>query len=175
MKTLFDPEPLPTGTLQPQRGTYYVPPDLEAAYSAWKCNCGPAALAALLAVPCETVRPHFPGHAKRGYANPTHLREALTALGIEHRADTGKPPRRPSFGLCFVQFGGPWMEGLPWEQYRRTHWIAVDGDRVFDVNEGGWLSRKDWESGTAPWLAEHIAGCDGTWFVRMTLHVGAGQ
>lgn len=160
---------------------YYVPTDLDAAYEAWGCNCGPAALAALLGVECEAVRALFPGFEKRRYVNPTHMLQAL--LQLPGRADgtiNSRNPQRPEFGLLFVQWGGPWLKpGVPiGAAYRHTHWIAVDGEAVFDVNADTWVSRQDWEdpqSGVAAWIMSHVPRCDGTWSVRTAISVSRSR
>jgi hypothetical protein len=121
------------------------------------------------------VRPLSPGHKQRKYANPTHLKEALGLAGV--RYTVGSPQVRPTFGLLFIQWGGPWLNPrVPIAQaYRHTHWIAVDGDHVYDLNaEGGWWLRQDWERDCAPWLMSHNPGCDGTWGVRTAISVVRG-
>ncbi|MCC7374296.1 MAG: hypothetical protein IT581_06555 [Verrucomicrobiales bacterium] len=40
-------------------------------------------------------------------------------------------------------------------RYRHTHWVAVDGVEVFDINAicaGGWLPMAEWLDGLVPWL-----------------------
>jgi hypothetical protein len=159
--------------VQPRRGAFYVPPDLEEAFQSWGANCGPASLAALLGVPCARVRPWLPEFTKRRYVNPTHVGAALVAAGCSYR-----PSREwPSFGLAFIQWGGPWLKpGVPiGAAYARTHWIGCDGEAVFDVNAGGWVTRETWEdpeNGVAAWLLrEGAKGNDGTWSVRTALEV----
>lgn len=153
--------------------TLYTPPDAEAAFEAWGCNCGPASLAALLGLKCEGVRDAFPDFAKRHYANPTHVLAALEKLGVRARSIG---PHRPVVGLAFIQWGGPWLQpGVPvGAAYQRTHWIAVDGEAVYDVNAQGWVSRETWEDpteGVAAYLMEHVKGCDGTWSIRAGIEV----
>lgn len=150
----------------------YTPPDLDAAYEEWGCNCGPASVAALLGKTCADVRAHFPGFETRRYANPTHVYAALAGL----KSPARQSPRRPETGLLFIQWGGPWLrDGVPvGVAYRHTHWIAVIGHAVFDVNVGHWVTRVDWEheqEGVAAWLMSHHPKCDGTWGVRTQIAV----
>ena len=155
----------------------FNPPDLDAAYDAWKCTCGPGSVAALLGLTCEAVRPHFPGHEQRGYANPTHVQNALRSLGYRVTSDWVKPdhkPYQPAFGLVFVQFGGPWLApGVPvGAAYRKTHWSAINGAMAYDVNaEGGWWRVSDWAEEVLPYIAKAIKRCDGTFYVRASFEV----
>jgi hypothetical protein len=148
----------------------YVPPDLDAAYEEWGCNCGPAAVAALLGKTCAEVRPYFPRFDVKRYANPSDLQYALRELRVPFTV-TKEWPRR---GLVFVQWGGAWLKpGVPiGAAYARTHWIAVDGDGVFDVNHPEWIAKAHWtepEHGLAAWIMQHVKGCDGTWTIRTAL------
>ena len=158
-------------------GGVYTPSDLEEAWSEWGCSCGPASVAALLGRECSDVRPHFPGFETRRYANPTHIYSALRSMGIEAEAFKRG---RPETGLLFIQWGGPWLQpGVPiGAAYRQTHWIAVAGEAVFDVNVGHWTGRTDWEhptNGVAAWLMSQNRRCDGTWTVRTAIEVRGGR
>lgn len=151
----------------------HYPPDCEEAYEAWGCNCGPASVAALLGKTCAEVRPLFPDFAAKRYANPTQVKQALTAAGCRYHV-TKEWPR--VHGMVFVQWGGPWLEpGVPiGAAYARTHWIAVDGAAVFDVNHTEWIAKGHWtmpERGLAAWIMQHVPKCDGTWSVRTALEV----
>jgi hypothetical protein len=153
----------------------HVPSDVEAAYDAWGAACGPAAVAALLGMEVNSLRPHL--GAKR-WANPSDIRRALDALerphtyrGSVNRGDLDFPER----GLAFVQIAGPWLgPGVPvGAAYRHTHWVAVDRCFIFDINEGdagGWLSIAGWKQWIAPELVAHTKRADG-WYVRATIEV----
>jgi hypothetical protein len=161
----------------------YSPPDTETAWEAWRCNCGPSAVAALAGVTCADVRPHFPGHDRRGYANPTHLAEALRSVGLPFTSRHGRGLDWPAYGLAFVQWGGPWLAaGVPiGAAHRHTHTVAVaaltDGSgthAVYDVNVGHWVSGADWRdprTGVAAEIMRTIPRSDGTWFTRATIDV----
>ena len=52
----------------------------------------------------------------------------------------------PTAGLCLIQFTGPWTErDFTQAALQHTHWIAVLGEYVFDINWNGWLPRANWE------------------------------
>src|SRR5690349_11053969 len=111
--------------------TRFTASDVDAAHATWRANCAPAALAAILDLTLDEVRPLFGEHWP-GYTTPTMMFEALRRSGKkwQHRAirdvATGNPPW-PRWGLCRVQWHGPWtMPGANqrWA-YRHTHWIGV--------------------------------------------------
>lgn len=161
----------------------YTPPDRDEAWETWKCSCGPGALAALLSRKCEEVRDLFPGYERRGYANPTHLREALDLAGVKHHGIGAKLPTR---GLAFLQIEGPWTRpGVPvGAAYRHTHWVAVAAVEcarpvwIYDVNAedlvdgpcGGWLPFEGWEQCVMPHIVTHYKGATG-WRVRLGIEV----
>lgn len=166
-----------TDTQLLERLGLFTPPDLDEAQAAWKCNCGPASVAALLGLTCEQVQHAFPGHEGRGYTNPTHVQNAVMSLGRQAKATWERGDRKPPlprFGLVFVQFGGPWLQpGVPiGAAYRHTHWAAVNGEMVYDVNaEGGWWPRVLWEAEVLPWIASQIKRCNGSFYVRASYEV----
>lgn len=97
--------------------------------------------------------------AKR-YTNPTLMAAVLHAHGVryrqKYRADTPGSCRL-DFGLMRVQWAGPWTRpGVPMAaRYRMTHWVAMAGDAIFDINAlcvGGWIARQVWEQRLVPWL-----------------------
>ena len=53
------------------------------AFRAWKCNCGPAALAAILGMRLFEVRPacEYVGFANKGYMDPTMMESAIPLAG----------------------------------------------------------------------------------------------
>jgi hypothetical protein len=172
--------PLLKDIIKPER--LFSPPDVEQASDEWGANCGPAALAAITGRTLAQVRPvvEASDFEQRGYMNPTHVKTALSALGLRFTVH-GSWVRR---GLLFVQWGGPWLKpGVPiGAAYRNTHWIAVDGAWVYDVNashtaHGGWIMRSAWDRpdvGLAAWIMQHTPRCDGTWTVRTGLFIEGG-
>ena len=155
--------------------TLYTPADADESHDAWKANCGPAALAALLARPVMSVREFFPAYPARPWSNPTHLKAALTAAGVRHW-NTGKDEagnvRWPARGLVFIQLDGPWCRpGVPiGAAYRHTHWVATVREDIYDVNADEWLPAWRWTLEIVPLLLEHTPGATG-WWVRTGIEV----
>lgn len=139
-----------------------------AASKAWGCNCGPGALAAILGMKPDDVRPHIPNFDARRYTNPSMMGAALRSLGVTWRDvddagdREGKEHALPDYGLVRVQWLGPWMNPQPgrerWalmDQYRHTHWIAtalfprtalrIPTRYVFDINFG-WAPLDWWQA-----------------------------
>lgn len=151
------------------------PTDIETAASEWGANCGPCSLAALLDVPVAKVKAVLNGFDKRKYMNPTHMKEALTRAGIEHRS-LGR--QMPTHGLAFIQWGG--HEKKPhFVQYQFTHWIAVEPPpsnvidvwpTVFEVNAPYLVEFREWER-QMPDIAQRGGIGDGTYFVRTGIEV----
>lgn len=105
------------------------------AHTEWKCNCGPAALAACLGWTLEQVRPHLGDFERRGYVNVTMMRDAIAASGHRHYdgmkrvpSDRHGYPGMPDHGLIRIQWGipgiGPGIK-LPVWASNYTHWIAT--------------------------------------------------
>lgn len=152
--------------MTPPPALRFTEADVDAAYREWCCNCGPAALAAVLGVTLDVVRGHMPDFEHKGYTNPTLMWAALDRAGAIFKTTTHKPgamvrPLRPAFGLARVQWDGPWCrDGVPARAaYRHTHWIGVcegrDSIGVFDVNcmkSGGWVRYEDWALTIVPHL-----------------------
>jgi hypothetical protein len=146
--------------------------DAQAAADAWGANCGPGALAAVLGLSLDAVRPHLSGFDQKRYTNPKMMRSALDSLGVAYGWQTLGWQRPaiaclPENGLARVQWAGPWTDsGVPWAAAQRhTHWI---GSRraaakpsclveVFDINcicVGGWVPLAEWSQSVVPWLLE---------------------
>ena len=134
--------------------------EANAAAEAWGFNCGPGALCAVLGLTPDELRPTMGDFEAKGYTNPTLMADVLRAHGVRHRQTyrSDQPGRcRLDFGLMRVQWAGPWTQpGVPMAaRYRQTHWVAVAGDEVFDINAicvGGWIGRQEWETKLVPWL-----------------------
>lgn len=142
----------------------YRPTDAEQAFEEWGANCGPAAMAAICGMQLSEIRKHMPNFP--GYTTPSIVLQTLRSAGL--KCDYGVERQWPLRGLVCIQFGGPWMEkGAHWaEPYKRTHYIGVMYDAVYDVNCDGWGTRAEWEAEIAPWLGGFHKKWDGTWFAR---------
>jgi hypothetical protein len=137
------------------------PSDIEEAHERWGANCGPCSLAAVLNLPVNKVRDLLDGFESRRYANPTHLKAALDRAGIRYKAIGPKLPRH---GLAFIQWGG--HESKPIKvQYRFTHWIGIDGDRIFEVNAPNLTTFESWKE-IMPGAIKNQGRGDGTFIVR---------
>lgn len=143
----------------------FGPEDVEAANKSWRCNCGPAALAACLGWTLDAVRPVLGDFETKGFMGPTAMANAVRAAGFR----TMVTPVWPTHGLVRIQFGGPWLKpGVPPRvAYGYTHWVACKGDAgtawLYDVNASHWLPAAEWEDDLAPRLAASYKRADGTW------------
>ena len=168
--------------------------DLEAASDTWGCNCGPAALAAILGLTLEEVRPRF-GPDWPGYTNPTAMFAALQRQAVrwtELRPGlSGAPLPWPRFGLARIQWEGPWTRpGVPIAaRYRHTHWVGAgplfhaSGSSaipsktcIWDVNQlvgpcDGWAPLAWWTLRTAPQLTADIPRASGGWSITHAIEV----
>lgn len=152
----------------------YEPNDVDEAHAEWKCNCGPAALAAVLRVPCQSVRPLFPLFPGRAWCNPTDMQ---IALGLTRAVwKKCRPPAAPTYGLCFLQITGPWTQpGVPVAAaYRHTHWVGVAQQpacrMVYDVNGGQWTPRPWWETNILAEIIKATPRATG-WRLRAAIEV----
>lgn len=153
--------------------------DARRAFDDWGSNCGPGAIAAVVGMTLDELRPHLGDFERKGYTNPTLMFEILRRLNL--RVTVNKLPDWPSFGLVRIQWEGPWMNpGIPMAaRYRHTHWVA--GARrngsigVFDINcmnSGGWVPLEDWSSAVVPFLIRHHAkGASGGWHITHAIEV----
>jgi hypothetical protein len=160
--------------------------DGERAFNEWGCNCGPAALAAVLGRTLDEIRPHMGDFEEKHYTNPTLMWSALvSARNAQHSmegAGGAKPGDYtwPQFGLARIQWGGRWTKpGVPLAaRYRQTHWVGAcrvaDSVGIFDVNclnSGGWVGFEDWQRVIVPHLLEGYPGSDGTWWITHSIEV----
>jgi hypothetical protein len=108
-----------------------------------KLTCGAMAFAAIARIKLESVCNYFPELETRPWINRRSMERALRAAGRNfQRCDSDWP----NYGLCLVHFVGPWTErAFPMAVLAQTHWVAVHGDYVYDVNWNGWLPKDNWE------------------------------
>lgn len=152
--------------------------DAQKAGDDWGFNCGPGALCAVLDMTPDELRPKLGDFERKGYTNPTLMKETLTRCGaaqfLVHRSDKpgiGIPPKL-DLALVRVQWAGPWTQpGVPWAaRYRHTHWIGVrnNSSEIFDINamcSGGWLPHDEWAYQLVPWLiGKVVPKGDGGWW-----------
>lgn len=152
--------------------------DANKAGDAWKFNCGPGALCAVLDLTPDQLRPYLGDFERKGYMNPTMVMDTLKWRGVaferiyrnEEPLTTWSIPNVP-IGLMRTQSGGPWMKpGVPMAaRYWHTHWVAIaNGTHVFDINAvcvGGWIPATEWREKLMPWLLkETCPKGDGTFW-----------
>ena len=152
--------------------------DAQRAFDDWGCNCGPGAIAGVLGLTLDEVRPHIPEFDTKRYTNPTMMNAALRSLGIRF-AKVGRT--WPGFGLMRIQWEGPWTEpGVPMAaRYRYTHWIGgfkgLHSYWVFDINAinngSGWTKRENWEAHMVPLLCSLYSRAYGSWHLTHALEI----
>ncbi len=159
--------------------------DADLAHETWGANCGPGALAAILGMTLDEVRPHMGDFESKGYTNPTLMWEALKSAGVRRFSYRGGHLGRenwPRYGLARIQWEGPWTApGVPIRaRYRHTHWVGAatlwSGIGIFDINAigngSGWCSREDWERTLVPWILENcVPRADGNWHLTHVVEV----
>jgi hypothetical protein len=155
--------------------------DLEAAWESWECNCGPAALAAVLGITLDKAHETIPRFDERHYTNPTMMLQAVRTLKADYRAwaNQGRAVDWPTYGLARIQWAGPWTNpGVPIAaRYRHSHWVGVatspTSRGIFDVNCGMWTSFDAWKSILVPRiLAENEPKTSGEWWVTNAIEIG---
>lgn len=159
--------------------TRFTAEDAARAYDEWGANCGPGALAAIMGMTLDEVRPHIPGFDEKHYTNPTMMNAALRSIG-KRWAKIGVA--WPRYGLVRVQWEGPWTgPDVPMRaRYRYTHWIgaeiaATGAVGIFDVNAlnngTGWGSLDDWSSIMVPCLTGQYKRANGKWHITHAIEV----
>lgn len=161
--------------------------EVRKAQDEWGANCGPGALAAVLNLSLDAVRPHLPGFDAKRYMNPTMMRAALDSLAVSYQWHTGRRGLFPSYGLARVQWDGPWTKpGVPpAAAYRHTHWVgsampdrAVSDPhdvKIFDINAisvGGWIDLPQWRTQLVPWLLQQCQPkANGLWWLTHVVEI----
>lgn len=156
--------------------------DAERAHREWGANCGPGAIAGILGMTLDELRPHMGDFESKRYTNPTLMWEVLRRLNVEFHVT--KEKRWPTFGLARIQWEGPWTRpGVPARAaYRHTHWVGVNGRLrdnigIFDINAigngSGWCSLADWSELLVPeLLRECVPRASGAWNITHSVEVG---
>jgi hypothetical protein len=111
--------------------------DAQRARDEWNFSCGPAALAVVSGLTLQDLRPQMGDFESKGYTNPTLMFDCLNRLGINWKPRKARGPTGwhsdglhvwPRFGLCRVQWEGPWMApGVPIRPgCDRGSWVSLD-------------------------------------------------
>lgn len=162
--------------------------EADQAADVWGMNCGPAALAVMLGLTLQEVRPHLGDFEQKRYTNPT-----LMFAALDHARAQWKCTRPmigtdaavkgfPRYGLARIQWEGPWTQpGVPMRvRYRHTHWVGTMAlacrTAIFDINclaaANGWVGFKDWHEKLVPWL---LAACEpkanGGWHITHSIEI----
>lgn len=145
-----------------------APHDVHVARAAFGANCGPAALAAILSLGVCDVMQLFPQFPERPTTAPRQMRRALEVCGLHVK----NIEEFPKFGLALVAAEGPWSR---WKRatgwtLRYTHWVAVRGQEVYDINEAGWSSMESWSVSAASNFQGEWPKMSG-WCVRLGLEI----
>jgi hypothetical protein len=149
--------------------------DVERAHNTWGCNCGPAALAAVMNLTLDQTRPLMGDFEAKRYTNPTLMFESVERCNRPWHKVRGWP----AYGLSRIQWSGPWTKpGVPARAaYRFSHWVGVwtrgDGIGIFDINAiaNGWCHLEDWKATIVPFILESIPHADGGWWVTHSIEV----
>jgi hypothetical protein len=123
-------------------------------------------LAAILGWTVDEVRPLMTDIERRQYVNPTHMKAALDRAGVRYRSIGA---HRPTYGLMFVQWSGHEHQPIN-VQYRFTHWLAITGERVFEVNAPELVSWDEWQR-VMPRMMQEAGKGDGGVRIRSGIEV----
>lgn len=115
-----------------------------------RCACGQASLAAALGCHAGDIMHAFPSPGL--WVNDVRMMQAITTLGIMHEDVTGQTTERKA--VQWIQGLGSWMQpGVPMgARNQRTHWVAICGDAIYDLNADSWLPYAVWETQILPEL-----------------------
>lgn len=164
--------------------------DADRAHEAWGANCGPGAIAAILGMTLDEVRPHMEacGFAAKRYTNPMMMLEVLERIGTRFRSRSiaSNVPKLefPHYGLARIQWEGPWTKpGVPARvAYRHTHWVGActlaDDVGIYDINAmangSGWCSLGDWSLIVVPAILDAcVPRASGGWHITHAIEVQA--
>ena len=145
----------------------FCPSDVDECWSAWRANCGPASLAAVLGRNVGNVRGLFPQFPARPWTTVDDMLDALRHAGVEHEQQAGLP----FVGLVLVQLTGPWMKARhPGAHMRHSHWVGVKDGRFYDVNWAMWMAWEVWGVVAFAGLRWHDSRIEG-WKIRTVISI----
>lgn len=148
---------------------WFIPWDIEVARINFGANCGPASFAAVVGLEVCDALQYFPDFLDRRWCNFTHMKAALRSRGAPFAIVRSGMPQR---GLALVQWLGPWI-GSDFggrKSLKYTHWIGVEGGRIFDHTEEEWMPLAVWKHKVARSFLQDIPGATG-WAVRVGIEV----
>ena len=118
----------------------FVPWDIDVADYNFGANCGPVSFATTAGLEVCRVMRYFSHFEKKPWTNLTQMRRAFAETGIE---TTTLKRAWPIRGVALIQWLGPWTERdffAGWT-LEHTHWVAVEGQLIFDYTQREWLHR----------------------------------
>lgn len=145
-------------------GSRFVPWDIKVARINFGANCGPIAFATATEHEVCRVMQFFTHFEEKPWTTLTHMRTAFAMAGFEPETLRQAWPER---GVALIQWLGPWSQRdffSRWSLFH-THWIAVDGDWVFDHTELCWMKKQEWEREVAPLFLQETRHATG-WAVK---------
>jgi len=153
--------------LSPRPG--FTPWDLEVARINFGANCGPASFAAITGFEVCRVMCHFAHFEHSRWTNLTQMRHALCKTGHRISVLKGVLPTR---GVALIQWLGPWTKDNRYSRWSlpHTHWIAIQGQWVFDHTVGDWEPLGRWQYDTVRDFISQIPHAYG-WAVRHGIEV----
>jgi hypothetical protein len=118
-------------------------PSLDEGIQNLGATCGPVAFAAISGKTLPEAVSCFASFQPGRWTTRTEMERALLKAELPF---TRLPRVWPEAGLCLIQFTGPWSKRqFAQAALKHTHWVAVLGQYIFDVNWGGWLPQANWE------------------------------
>lgn len=150
----------------------FIPWDIEVARINFGANCGPASFAAITGNEVCRVMRYFPHFEDYQYTNVTQMRYAFGEAGYT----VNRTSDFPSFGVALIQWLGPWSKRVRFSRWNQvhTHWVALDGEWIFDHTAEKWQRIEEWSQNTASGFISEISGATG-WAVRSGMEVSQGN
>jgi len=147
----------------------FVPWDIEIARINFGANCGPASFAAITGKEVCRVMGHFLHFEHSRWTNLTQMLWAFAAADYLTKVQKCILPAR---GVALVQWLGPWTQKDFFSRWSlpHTHWVAVEGNWIFDHTVGIWQTFTEWKHKTAPQFILEIPKATG-WAVKYGLNV----
>jgi len=153
--------------------TEFVPWDIEIARINFGANCGPAAFAAVTGSEVCRVMRYFRHFEHSKWTNLTQMRRAFTDAGYEVAVLKRQFPQR---GIALIQWLGPWTRKHFFSRWSLiyTHWVAVQGKRLFDHTVAAWQPIQQWRKEVAPDFVSQIPKARG-WEIKYGVEVHKSQ
>ena len=156
--------------------TPFTQEDADRAYDEWGVNCGPSALAAIMGMTLNEVRPHMRNFERKHYTNPNLMNAALRSIrrpwrniganarATALRAFNGKARGRALASRCAPAIAIP------------TGSASIKPTTgIFDINcmnnGTGWCSLDDWVLVIVPHLTAQYPRATGSWHITHRIEI----